>query len=351
MNRFRSWAGDLLHLGPGEWLEIVQETTPPASDVGLGLTPGADMSLREIVDRPGFFARTSRLAIPSGDWRAWIRLERSDDVPGVIILKRPQGFAGHEGGGLLTRDGDLILDGRVGPALARFQFPEEEFVFCTQGGASETYRRRREPGTVTSAGVPDSESDPRTDPPLPEVPRARFLDGVPAPEWLLDEAEELAESPSAYHRAAAAGMVARLWRSEGAEDGAPPGGPNPAEDVSAWAQALTLDQREAIERMAFLEADRVSGLADELASALDEDDVEASEDLGELLFHARDDLESVRWVLVAAQCGEGLTGVTESLDLEARRRLPAIAFLERAFDEPRLRAAASVEPGAWWGAA
>lgn len=162
--------------------------------------------------------------------------------------------------------------------------------------------------------------------------------------WLAEAATRLAAGPSPVERAAAAGVIARLWDAE------TPIAPadHPRERVRAWLAAqpegavAALETR-AVER-AWSLAERIAELAD-----LPEDarDAEVA-----ALVRERDDLQSVRRVLRLGGAGIRLAEALQRLDRLAAEHMSALAdHLPALADDPdadRWRAVAWQEPDAWW---
>jgi hypothetical protein len=174
-------------------------------------------------------------------------------------------------------------------------------------------------------------------------------------DWLGAQARRLADSPHALERAAAVGLVGRLWMPSrdsdrrsvvealmgGAEH--PPGrarGLAAGLDSGAWAE---------LEQSAVRAASRLRAAVGRFPDA----EFGAAEGVPmqlRRLAHERDDLESVAFVLGVAGGGTVLREVLDEVDREVANRLLGYTLLTVLGDDDRLAAVAWQEPDAWWGA-
>jgi hypothetical protein len=189
-------------------------------------------------------------------------------------------------------------------------------------------------------------------PEVPPPPVEAWFARDPGPRWLEDTARRLAASASSFDRAAAAGLVVRLWHAQGTERARDSlrrlmaGEPTPWSVPHTWFAGLGAEVHAAVERWAHA---RLHDLLEELPEIAEGAVAGDGTARGRLLgwLHVRDDLESVArllgelgWFRVAKEL--------RCLDEEAAVRGTAWLFVE-AFDDARLFAAGADDPDCWWG--
>lgn len=178
-----------------------------------------------------------------------------------------------------------------------------------------------------------------------------LLGGFRAQAWLVEEWTKLSASRTAFRRAAACGLVARLWTpvpEERARANERLSGPeSPSARVAGWWSQLGADHREQIEDEAISAADGLTQRLESLRTWIAEDHVEARVGVISLLL-GRDDLESVAW-LARPDEDSSIGRAIRHLDDSASAQLTALS----AVDVSSVRRLAEVswqEPEAWWGA-
>lgn len=177
-------------------------------------------------------------------------------------------------------------------------------------------------------------------PSLPAPPVAEWATLARAEPWLARAAAELAEAPGHVERAAAAGLLARLWSPPLDAPRTVP----PREAVRAWAHDLPPGALDQLERTA-------SRRADALAQALEGHDP-VDEAAARSIALRRDDLQSVRRVLRLAGRGTHLSDALAEVDRVAAAQTSRLTdALPPLDDDPlaeRWIAVAGQEPDAWW---
>lgn len=175
------------------------------------------------------------------------------------------------------------------------------------------------------------------------------LDGSSCEAWLREAASSLAESEHLVDRAAALGLIGRLWA--------------PASDGERAALKQEPDRhpnRRVLEAVEKLPQDRVRLLeqlachgAMSLLDALHHVETSDSDDdrlrLARRLAERRDDLESVFFVLIHRDVGRELGAALADLDDEVTSAWSALPEAESLADDPRMCRVALLEPDAWWG--
>jgi len=184
--------------------------------------------------------------------------------------------------------------------------------------------------------------------PVPPPTLADLLGGHPCAEWLRERHDALARSPAMVERAAAVGLVARLWEPEdrATRDAVLAGtAEHPSTVAVKWLRSLDPETRSTLEALAYQRAARLRDAFFAL--------VEASEDPHEAcllaLLHERDALECVLALLSYDGKGRRLAvelQITDSAAITCYSAMPVTPALEA---DPLLRAVFLTEPNAWWG--
>lgn len=292
-----------------------------ASELSFGLTPPATAQL--LADLP--------LSIVS--WETSAHVVVCEASPPATLLPRL-------GAVFPWRAGALVLHLGAGPLLVELQGTERELVLAGEPGRGGRGSRmvllevRRKTTTVTAAQ---------------DMPSA-LLEGLHAEPWLSEHVHRLELRGTLTHRAAAAGLVARLWI---------PHHPDDRELVRQGDGAAARARR----LVASFSADEVGSLLDDALgwvhrltqsmAALQRTAVSAPQDVPRLS-HAwiaeRDDLESVHWALTVHARQAPLTNALAELDQHASSCASVFAFAPELGDDDRVLAVHWQEPGQWWGA-
>lgn len=178
---------------------------------------------------------------------------------------------------------------------------------------------------------------------LRALPIGEMFAGWSSPRWLRGDALELAVSESVVGRAASLGLIGRLWEpSTRAEADALRKHPDRAPNARlvALLESLPLS---VLRRLESIACSHAAALLETLAT------VEGEAHVREMAY-ARDELESVFFVLVQRRCGEKLGEVLAVVDdavTSAWSSLPPAGSMR---GDLRLQAVARLEPYAWWGA-
>ncbi len=179
---------------------------------------------------------------------------------------------------------------------------------------------------------------------IPDV--ASWASAAQAEGWLAETAVRLAAGPSAVERAAAAGVLARLWTPP--EGGAIAAADHPRERVRAWVGALPADTLAALETRA---VERAWALVERIADLDGLPDPVRDAEVASLV-RDRDDLQSVRRALRLGGAGSRLAEALALVDRTAAEHMSALAdhlpALDADPDADRWSAVAWQEPDAWW---
>lgn len=237
-----------------------------------------------------------------------------------------------------------LVDTRRGPATVRLVQAQQDLVLAFEEG--EVWA-----GQPRTTGHEEGSSLDAPEAPAVDV-RALVGTWAVAP-WLLAEAEQLAAADWSFARAAAVGLLARLWTpvSPAARNDLlrrlREGDGGPSRAACRWFAALEPATRATVARSARSEVDALTERLPEL-SALAPAEPDEAEALGLSWLRRRDDLESVFFLLKRAGEEHRLAGELAALDARAAKFRSYWALLEPVDDE-RLRAVSWQEPDAWWG--
>ena len=186
-----------------------------------------------------------------------------------------------------------------------------------------------------------------TEPSVPSI--VGIMGGFRVPNWLQKEVE-FHLGGSLLDKCIGIGLLVRLWAPEVGIllkelEG---GGFTPREKADRWWAALPPEHRHTVIRDALLRIDNLMDDLPELRSRVAEDPVTAAP-LALDWLRRRDDLQAL---LYMAHCTSDaprvLEGALQTLDERAAAE-HSIWFFLPPFDDERLRAVASEDPGAWWG--
>ena len=187
-----------------------------------------------------------------------------------------------------------------------------------------------------------------TDLPIPPTTLAELLGGKPCAAWLSARHDALSRSPAMVERAAAVGLVARLWEPEdrATRDAVLAGDvEHPSAVAARWVLALDPETRSVLYGLAIQRAAR---LRDAFFALVDADADPSESDVLALL-HERDALECVRELLAYVGQGRSLgreLGMTDATAVTCYSAMPVTPAIEA---DPLLRAVFLADPGAWWG--
>jgi len=178
-----------------------------------------------------------------------------------------------------------------------------------------------------------------------------LLNGLLCQEWLICNAEQLADSPSPLDQAASLGVIARLWgptnRTE-RERCLAGELQDPSAGAVAWVRGLAEVEVSRLEEQAIAEATRLPLLLEELRR-LDPDESEERLKAVQRLMQRRDVLESVAFLLSSIRRAKKLRAALRLVDQDAVASFsffPTVATFE---GNPWLREVARREPDSWWG--
>lgn len=188
-------------------------------------------------------------------------------------------------------------------------------------------------------------------PPDLDIPLEAWLDEVSDDPWLHDTASRGARFTDVWHRVAVAGALARLHEQASPAaartqfdgllaDGSSASGPR------AWARSLAADQAAHVARLVEAEVEAL----DSNVAHLRRDFRPEDEDWKTLLRSTclrRDDVESVRLLLLEAGRWDETASLLGALDARASRFVESFPF-QVTLDDERLRRAALRDPDAWW---
>ncbi len=181
---------------------------------------------------------------------------------------------------------------------------------------------------------------------LPAASVEQWAIAARAEPWLTEAVSDLLVADTPFERAAAIGLLSRLWAppTEREADGATP----PLAQIRSWLQAVPPAQLEALETAAI---DRSWAVAARLESLPTLDEVLGAKAAQSIILQ-RDELQSVRRVLRIAGLGDRLIRALAGLDKLAAEHQSALANLlppvEGGPEEDRWHALAWQEPDAWW---
>jgi hypothetical protein len=329
-------------------LRHVARAKAPDSAEGLGFAGGAALSqvIAELTTAP-YAAEPVRLPGepsqgPLGDLRRWTR------DPGIFLLDTSGLEVRIHGGSTRELGQDaLVVDARERTAWVRLTGRSGDLVWSLgrDGAVLMQVEAPRSPLQRLADAVPPAL--PQLEIPAPED----LTGGQPIETWLREETHALASSPALLDRAAAAGMLGRLWSSASPERRTLEellAMRLPGPEARAWMATQPATTRESLVAVTLVEADHLAETLPEVERAV-LDGVEGAREQARRWIAQRDHLESVRFVL--GDCAE-LPVVTDAL---ARLDVRAAAFhgiwslLEAWEEDPVLLAVSWREPDAWWG--
>jgi hypothetical protein len=312
----------------------------------LGLSDGAEVRLvrrHEIGQAPpeGAMSRTLLAALSlAGAWRPAfpdhedLQVYAFRDSPGYLAVA-DAAVRGVHCGTAVAADGLAGFDTRTQRVLFRLEDDEgRSWAVHAGDGALELYE--------LDAVDPRMDLEPPAPPPpsLPAPDVAIWSAASSAESWLAEEAADLADAPGDVERAAAAGLLARLWEpADGVANAT-----SPREHVRAWARSLSI---EAITRLEVEAVRRAQSLCDRLSVPPEPSPVAV-----EAIVLERDDLQSVRRVLRLVGRGQELDAalavVDRAAELGMSRLTGKLPDLDEDAHASRWIAVASQEPNAWW---
>jgi len=184
----------------------------------------------------------------------------------------------------------------------------------------------------------------------PKVPSIHdIMEDLRVPNWLLEEVEF--HCGTFLDQCIGIGLLVRLWATP-EEIGVlirklRGGGETPLEKSLSWWAALPPEVRRGVIRAALMRVDDLMDDLPELRSRVAADPVTAAP-LALDWLKRRDDLEAILFLASCTSDARVLEGALQTLDERAAAE-HSIWFFLPPFDDERLRAVASADPGAWWG--
>lgn len=235
------------------------------------------------------------------------------------------------------------------PGLASFDTRGEPTLLEVRGSGGHTWLLDARDGAIAAWDPSPLVSDSTLLGSCPEVvapPVEAWMQACGAEDWLAADVTALAASPRQVDRAAAVGLLSRLWIPP--DQGDVPPASRPSVRARAWAGSLLPEQVATLERHA---VEQVAALVDRLATLpLLPPDLQSAEVASFVL--ERDDLQAVRRVLRLANAGDLLGPALEALDGQAQDQASLLANLLPPVDvdahADRWHAVAWQEPEAWW---
>jgi hypothetical protein len=353
MKVFSSEDREALGLSPSMECIVVKHDKAPqkptcARDKSETLDVGPDMKklAAQIANKPEFVP----VAFEFDDLDA--RFSRWASDPCVLIIhfshQRTSKSSLLSGFFIWLNELSVAFDSRSRCAHARFEGERHDWLVQLDSGDLTLFE------LWNSAGEKNDEVNRRMDSsevPVPDI--ASWLAHQKTSPWLEQTATKMANSSRSLTRAAAAGLIARLWHLADRSsrnaiwDQLRSGHETPANKASTWFRSITKEARDSVEHSALLEADILEKRLSRLEQmALDEPE-EASK-LGCAWLHRRDDLECILFLLRRTNEGDELNKALTMLDAHASNYKSFWHWLEPRDDE-RLLAVSWREPHAWWG--
>lgn len=343
---------EALGLDRDELTPPIESVPAPDRGVGYGFSAGTE-TLDALIDQaiPAHPIFSDVELRKFGEQLPGSRVRRWDADPSVVLVDTTTDDLVPGENASLVEAGTLALDSRTAPAFALVRGTGGELVLQVDRGGVTIFgvERRRSPELEDFA---QRKAAPPLQIPSPDLDA--ILAGAPADPWLRDASTERAASASPLARAAAAGLIARLWsppRGAGARalvDMAL-GGDTPTRRARDWFAALPADDRQTLERMTVFTADRLRDELPSLSGAIAADPL-GSRDRALAWLHERDELACIRELLRHAGGGAELGSAEADLDREAASHHSMWSALESFSTDPWLRAVAWQEPDSWWGA-
>lgn len=360
-----SWVAErvreLLSLAPGDRVRVVGAAELADASVGLAASADAPEPLLMLVESRPFFRPQPLLPppeVPSDiDLRTAATKRPLDlaEVPlGVvtwessasIVVCEPSGAASLSvvgGAAFPWHAGAFVAHLGAGPVLLEIAGAGRELYFV--GEPPQGVLRRG----ATIAVVEVERVTPRA----ARLEVDMLLDGLGVEPWLRDAAARLEQRATSVHRAAAMGLLARLWVARAPADRAHvrKEGGGVSRRVRARAKALDPADLARIERAALEWCERLGSYLEELARFA----VEAPEEVprrAATFVEGRDDLASVAWTLGAADAAraKAIEAALAALDREVAAHSSIFAFAPDLGDDDRVLAVQWQEPHQWWGA-
>jgi hypothetical protein len=200
-------------------------------------------------------------------------------------------------------------------------------------------------------------STPIEPPSPPDVrpPVESWIESNDLEPWLGDLVDMHLEVDDNWNHVVAAGLYKRLHRGDSEEESdflqslLDAEMETPSDPVGEWASGLEPDQIEAIQEAARRRVGRVHDRIEKVLEHVDPDD-DVWRGMYLDMLHARDDLASVREILLAAdaEAAEALDGHLRSLDQRGRRVVRSLPSVHELHDDARLIRASTRNPDAWW---
>jgi len=337
-----------LGLPPDAGLEIQADAALPASEIGYGEAAAAAIpSLDDLRAHPQL--QPLDLTTPTDEAPPFAVGYDMGDAR-VVHVHYSAGSARACRGSVHVEEGRVVLDGRKGTASAHLTLGSGEHAVCVHDGRFRSLRvvaTDEASWDALERWQPDLGEEDLRDPPIGEL-----LAGWEAQDWLQDTALALASSESVVARAASLGVIGRLWEpSTPAEADALREHPDrdPNARLIALIESLPLP---VVERLESIACTHAAALIEPLSTVERQAAAKGAAPAAEVrdLAYARDDLESVFFVIVQRRRGDKLGEVLARVDdavTSAWSSLPPAGSMR---GDLRLETVALLEPDAWWGA-
>ena len=344
---------ELLGVDPADLVEEVGQAPDVASDVGEGLdfqtAETGDGRLVELVQQAPYFDLVEEIneVLDTG------RIDRWQRDSGVFRLQDLRESAMVSGTVESTPQGNWIIDARGEDySVVRFSADRGEMVLVGYGGGLSCFRTTREE-TDDELAMRLREYRPGEDVEL-EVPGPdELLADVSPANWLIERALVLHSSPALHDRVASVGLAARLGAGTTEspklvfEELVSGQRRSPTARALDWVRNLDTDVVDVVERQTLELADALESDLADLEGMVAEGGETARTAVRGVLYR-RDDLESLAWVLTAADRVAAVRPALEKVDREAASHLSAVD-MAREDDDDLLSAVSWQEPNAWWG--
>ena len=324
----------LLELAEGSPVTILMDSRPAGGPTAHGY------ALRAVDVAPE--ALNFALFVPcAAPLVGGLEVSRYDDPPTLLLVQAPGlAYQVRRGSVRVLATGELLVDAARGASVC----------FHAQGGFVQTLAATPE-GRVLVGMQPAIDGEGfaglRGFAPTPLLelgpapPVAELLAAAAPPPWLAALLVELQALPDELGAWVAVGALGRLWPT-GVAGARESSGDAPPRRCRRWARELARERvalvEEAAERRAELLLEDLADLADSGG---------AFAEGAPAFIEARDDLESLLWLLAQARAGRALGRRLAELDQAARAHGARWLEVELAA-QPRWDAVRLGEPDAWW---
>lgn len=329
-------------------LRPVDQADSPSTVEGLGFAGSAALAqvMGELTAAP-YAAEPVRLAgqtdlRPPGDLRRWTR------DPGVFLIDTSGLEARVHGGGTQGLGEDvLVVDARERTTWVRLTGSGGDIVWSLDRTRAVLLQVESAPGSLQRVAQAEPAALPELEAPALEA----MTGGQPIEAWLRTETQALASSPSLLDRAAAVGMLGRLWSAASPERRSVEALLSlrlPGPEARAWMAAQPVAIREALVASAVAEADHLAETLPALERAVLEG-AEGARAQARAWVAQRDALESVHFVLDDCPEVPVISAALARLDVRAATFHGVWSLLDAWEDDPVLLEVSWREPDSWWG--